>query len=458
MIRQHLARHALVLMAYCLPMALLTAQEPASWKAGAAKINITPEKLLWMSGYGSRDRPAEGKLTDLWAKALCIEDGSGSRAVFITLDLIGIDQGLSQEICVKLKEKYGLERSRIAICTSHTHTGPAVGRNLGAMLIWRLNEHDIQQLAEYGNQLVANVVKVVGESIEHLQSAKISWGNGQATFASNRRNNAEANVPELRTKGELKGPSDHDVPVLAVHDATDQLKAVLFGYACHSTVLSSYQWSGDYPAFAQMELEAWHPDCVALFWAGCGADQNPVPRRNVEQARHYGRRLADAVDAVLLTTKMSPVSGKLGTNYREVDLAFGPLPTRDQIVRDSQSKENFVASRARLLLKQIETDGALSQTYPYPISTWTLGDDLQFIALGGEVVVDFAIRLKAELRGIKTWVAGYSHDVMAYIPSRRVLTEGGYEGGGAMLYYGLPTVWAPEVEETIIREVHQQLK
>jgi hypothetical protein len=49
-------------------------------------------------------------------------------------------------------------------------------------------------------------------------------------------------------------------------------------------------------------------------------------------------------------------------------------------------------------------------------------------------------------------VAGYSNDVMAYIPSRRVLLEGGYEGESAMIYYGLPTKWSAEVEEHIIRE------
>ena len=78
---------------------------------------------------------------------------------------------------------------------------------------------------------------------------------------------------------------------------------------------------------------------------------------------------------------------------------------------------------------------------------------MQFVLLGGEVVVDYAIRLKTEHRGENTWIAGYANDVMAYIPSRRVLLEGGYEGGGAMVYYGLPTVWAPQVEDDIVKEV-----
>ncbi len=107
-----------------------------------------------------------------------------------------------------------------------------------------------------------------------------------------------------------------------------------------------------------------------------------------------------------------------------------------------------------MLLDQIASGQPLSQTYPYPVSFWKLGDEVQFVALGGEVVVDYVLRIKAELGG-NVWVAGYAHDVMAYIPSRRVLTEGGYEGGGAMVYYGLPCFWAPDIEEVIIRKVKE---
>ncbi len=77
--------------------------------------------------------------------------------------------------------------------------------------------------------------------------------------------------------------------------------------------------------------------------------------------------------------------------------------------------------------------------------------------LGGEVVVDYALRLKHELTG-DVWVTGYANDVMSYIPSRRVLREGGYEGATSMVYYGLPTTWGPTIEEAIVREVHRQVK
>ena len=398
-----------------------------------------------------RDHAAEGTLHDLWAKALVLEDPSGHRAVLVTLDLIGIDRPTSVDICERLHDKFGFEREQIVLATSHTHTGPAVGENLSSMFFFGDDERD--KVTAYSNLLKDLVVGVVGQALENVEPAVIHQGLGTAGFAVNRRNNREADVPQLREAGELKGPVDHELPVLTVRDKDGNLDAVVFGYACHATVLSFYQWTGDWPGFAQLEVERRHPGTVAMFWTGCGADQNPLPRRTVERAEEYGRQIADGVDEVL-KGEMTKVSGSLKTSYTEIDLAFDELPTKDMLQADTESDNRYVASRARQLLDQWERDGGLSQTYPYPVQVWGIGDDVTFVTLGGEVVVDFSIRLKQELVDHTTWVAGYANDVMAYIPSKRVLTEGGYEGGGAMVYYGLPTIWSPDVEEHIVSTVH----
>src|SRR6266540_5617213 len=103
------------------------------WKAGVTKVRITPEKLMWMSGYAARTKPAEGTLHDLWAKALVLEGPNGQRCVLVTLDLVGIERSLSQAVCAELERKYRLPRSAILLSVSHTHTGPIVGSNLNAM-------------------------------------------------------------------------------------------------------------------------------------------------------------------------------------------------------------------------------------------------------------------------------------------------------------------------------------
>jgi len=421
-----------------------------SWQAGMARIEITPPQPMWMSGYASRDKPAQGKIHDLCARALVLQDPAGHRSLILSLDLVGVDRATAGVICEKLQQQHGLQRSQIAIATSHTHSGPIVGTNL--LTMYSLDPVQQTLVQEYREYLIERTLTVAGQAIASLAPAVLHAGEGQATFAVNRRTNREADVPMLRETGQLIGPVDHSVPVLSVRTPEGALRAVLFGYACHATVLSGMDWSGDWPGFAQYELERDHPGTVALFWAGCGADQNPLPRRTVELAMEYGRQAAAAVNRELQGV-MRPVRGLLKTEYKEIPLALDTLPTKEQIEKDLTSDNVYIGRRAKWLLSLIAEKGTLAQTYPYPIQGWGIGDAATLTFLGGEVVVDFSVRLKQELHGESTWVAGYSNDVMAYIPSRRVLMEGGYEGESAMIYYGLPTKWSPEVEEHIVREV-----
>ena len=439
-------------IAFLTVVLMLASSAMAEWRAGVASVTITPEQPLWMSGYASRDRPAEGKLHDLRAKALALDDGQGHRAVLVTMDLCGIDRGLSQRVCRRIGEKHGLARAAISLCVSHTHSGPVVGNNLRAMYF--LDERQQKLVDDYTRSLEDRLVNVAGEAFSSMKPARLEWGVGHAAFAVNRRNNKEEDVPRLQAEGLLKGPVDHDLPVLAVRPASgDAVRALVFGYACHATTLSFYQWSADWPGFAQIELERAFPGATALFVAGCGADQNPLPRRTVQLAEGYGHQAAAGVDAAL-KAGLKSIEGSLDVRYSEIGLPYAALPTRVQLETDVKSTDRYVAQRARNLIAQSD-HGGLEQTYPYPVQVWRLGNDLCLVLLGGEAVVDYSLRLKKELGARTSWIAAYSNDVMAYIPSRRVLDEGGYEGGGAMVYYGLPSPWAPEVEERIVNEVHR---
>lgn len=431
--------------------------EDDMWRCGVAVKNITPQEPMWMAGYGGRTGPATGKLSELFAKALVLEDREHNRGVILTLDLVGIDRRLSRRVATAIGERLKLPTQNVLITTSHTHSGPVVGKNLAALHYYQLAKSFQQQIDEYEQALFENCVECAVEAGSRTKPCELAWGTGRADFATNRRENKEADVPNLRAAGQLKGPVDHEVPVLAARDAEGKLVAVMFGYACHSTVLSSNLWSADYPGYAQSELEQRHPGCVALFFAGCGADQNPLPRRTPELAHHYGQRLATAVDSVLLTSTMHVATPRLQCRYAEVALPLADLPTEAQLRTQQSSENRSESTRASMLLEQIASGTPLEPTYPYPVSSWQFGSDLQLIALGGEVVVDYSLRIKSDLSksdlSSTSWVAGYAHDVMAYIPSRRVLAEGGYEGGGAMVYYGLPAYWSPEIEERIMEGV-----
>ncbi|MEZ6122553.1 MAG: neutral/alkaline non-lysosomal ceramidase N-terminal domain-containing protein [Planctomycetaceae bacterium] len=419
------------------------------WSAGVGRQVITPTESMWMSGYAARDRPSQGTLHDLWAKALVLQDDSGRQLVLVTLDLVGIGRDLSTAICDSLQKKHQLQRSQIALCVSHTHTGPVVGHNLISM--YSLNAHQKQQVSDYTQFLTQKILAAVEQAMAARKTVSVSFATGSLDFAVNRRNNREADVPALREAGELKGPVDHSLPLLKVADSAGEPLAIVFGYACHATVLSSYEWSGDWPGFAALEIERRHPTATAFFVAGCGADQNPLPRRTVELAQHYGQLTADAVDAAL--PGVSPLPSVATSAYREIELQLASLPTKDELQQQAVSDNPYVVSRAKSLLQTWEADGQLAPTYPYPVQKWNLGNQLNMTLLGGEVVVDYSLRIKDSHPDQTIWVAGYSNDVMAYIPSLRVLREGGYEGATSMIYYGLPTVWSEQVEEHICRTV-----
>jgi hypothetical protein len=432
--------------------------QAADWKAGAAKTVITPEQSMWMSGYGNRDHPSEGTLHDLWCKALAIEDPTGRGVLLVTLDLCGISKSVSDTVCQRISQKTGLGRDAIMICCSHTHTGPMIENNLETM--FALTPEENAKIKSYTRSLEDKIVATVVTALGRLEPARLAWANGKATFAVNRRNNPEAKVPELRERGELKGPIDHDVPVLCVRDSDGKIKAIVCGYACHCTVLGFYQWTGDYAGFMQIELEKSHPDAVALFFAGCGADQNPLPRRSVEHAEQYGRELAASVEAVLRGA-MNAAADSVSTRFDLLDLPFESVPSADDLKLQLEKGSVYEKRRAQVLLAEIEKNGRLNPAYPYPVQVWQFGsgeDALKWLALGGEVTVGYSNRLKRELGLGHTWVTGYANDVMAYIPTRRVWDEGGYEGAGAMVYYGLPTRWAANAEELIVAKVHELVR
>lgn len=433
------------------------AESPTDFFVGVGKSNITPSEPMWMAGYASRTSPWQEILMDIWAKALLIKDRQGNQLLLVTLDLVGIDQGLSEEICQHLQQKHGLQRSQISIATSHTHSGPVVGKNLRAMHFYQLTHEEQQKIADYSSALITHIDQAVDMAVRTLQPADLSWGVGSANFATNRRNNPEADVPKLRAAGKLAGPVDHRVPVLTAVGESQKLLAIVFGYACHSTVLSLNKISGDYPGFAQADLELRYPGATALFWAGCGADVNPLPRRTEELAEFYGRQLSGAVQSVMLTQSMQPVKGPITHQFQHLPLKLANLPSNDELNQQTQSSNKYEAMRAKLLLEQIQVGRPLEPTYRYPIQTWQFAEGPEWVQLGGEVVVDFAVRLSSERTGNTVWVTAYANDVMAYIPSERVLREGGYEGATSMIYYGLPSLWAEGIEQSIVDEVNRQL-
>lgn len=372
----------------------------ASPRAGVAQIDITPNGSIWLSGYAARTRPSEGVLQRLHAKALAIEDGRGERVVLVSMDLIGITRVLADRVAAEAASKYKLERRQLVLNASHTHTGPMLAGNLSPMA--PKDPAELAKLREYTNDLAAKLVTVVGAALGNMEPAALHFDQGEAKFAINRR------------KREI-APVDHRVPVLRVTAPDGRLRAILFGYACHNTTLTAefLKVSGDYAGFAQEDLEKRFPGATALFYTLCAGDQNPDPRSKLELAEQHGQALAAEV-ARVASGPMKPVEGRLRTAFR----------------------------LTRLNLQSMKT-------VEYPVQAVRFQKGFTLVALGGEVVVDYSLLLHRLYPSEPLVVAGYSNDVMCYIPSLRVLKEGGYEGGDSMKWYSLDAPFAEDVEERV---------
>ncbi|MCC6822854.1 MAG: neutral/alkaline non-lysosomal ceramidase N-terminal domain-containing protein [Verrucomicrobia subdivision 3 bacterium] len=418
-------------------------------KVGVGKVVITPKQDMWLAGYASRTRPSEGKLHDLYAKALALEDETGARTVLVTSDLIGVPAALVNDTANRAREKFQLPRERLMVTVSHTHTGPVLQDRLQHM--YGLNETQTRLLEAYSKTLPDLFLQAIASALNDLQPCRVEWGVGRAGFAVNRRQYTPGGV--INGANPI-GPVDHDVPVMKISRADGSIKAVVHGYACHNTTLNLQKFSGDYAGFSQVYLEAKLPGATALFVCGCGGDANPLPRGTVEHAQKYGTELAEAVLAAA-RQPLTDLKGPIRAAFKEVSLALSPPPPRAEVEKQLQDSNVYVQRRAQLLLKTLHEKGALPTTYPYPVQAWQFADGMQMIALGGEVVVDYSLRLKYELGRERTWVIAYANDVCAYMPSLRVLREGGYEGAESMIYYGHHGPWAPAIEENIIGAVHE---
>lgn len=440
-----------VLLAAILCLPGMAAAAP-KMKAGVARIDITPEGPIWMSGYAARNRPSEGVLMPLWAKALALEDSRGNRAVIVTTDLIGLPMELTDAVAARAMEKYRLERASLVFNSSHTHTGPVVRGNLSVMESQQSPHREA--LAAYRQGLQQKLFDVIGAALADLSPAEITIAYGEARFGVNRR--------EFTAKGVIlgvnpQGPVDPRVPVVRVTSPAGKVRAILFGYACHNTTLTAefYQLSGDYAGYAQAELEKEFPGAVALFLQLCGGDQNPNPRSRLEHAEQHGRTLAAEV-ARVARGPMQTASGRIRAAYQLTALPFAPH-TREQFEQELKDPNVFRQRRAALMLKLYD-ERREPRLLRYPVQAIRVENGFTLIALGGEVVVDYA------LWAYRTWpkerliVAGYSNDVPCYIPTARILREGGYEAVDSMIYYGQPGPFSEEVEPRVQEAVRQVMK
>ncbi len=419
---------------------------------GVARVDITPRVPVRLSGFAARGKEETHQvLSKIHAKAIAIGNDKQQPTVFITVDLLGIQWSVTNKIVEALAKKTGLKPEQIAIFASHTHGGPEIGNFINHLQCRgnypvKFNFSDslialpqLLHLAEFNEFLVSKLEEVATEALKDRKPALMSWGQSSASFSENRR-------PE-------GGPVDQSLPVLRVTNLQGDLRAVFFNYACHGISLGEdvNAVHGDWMGEAQNQIEARYPGAVAMMAVGCAGDSHPVKRNNIEFMRAYGKEILDSVSK-LITSDLTPLVKPPVGNMTWVRLPFNQVPSVSELISftaDTTIKGYY----ARLALERVLRGEELPKELNYPLQVWNFDEKMAMINMGGEVVVDYSRVFNEKYGKGKIWINAYANDVSCYIPSRRIIKEGGYEGETSMYWYNKPAPFSDSVEERIINAV-----
>jgi len=427
-----------------------------SLEMGLATVCITPKKPLWMQGYASRPRyqAFESVFDDIYAKALAVRDSDGRSAVLITVDLCVLRPAEEKLLTGHIMANTGLKRGQIMLNMSHTHAAPIFGpsdlsRN-------PMKDEDRRRTLAYTDRLGPLLAKAAKEALEDLRPASVSWGIGAGPdFIVNRRvYDKDGNYVKMGPN--RKAWTDRRVHVLRISDPQGKVRGVLFGVACHPVTLGSraLKMSADFPGWAMKHVEETYPGAQAMFLQGCGADVNSHPRANDQQyewIQRHGAALGKVVCRVL-QGKLKPVRGPFHTEFHRVNLPLQSVPTREELEKRTKGRVQH-SFNAKLMLKMLDRGETPPGQYRAPLAMWQFGKDLTLVGLSGEVVSDYIRLVERELGAERLWVSGYNNQVFGYLPSRRIVKEGGYEARG-LVSSGVGW-FASEAEDVLLQEVRE---
>lgn len=442
--RQRFWRATIVVIAICLAGTVVQAAEPATYPLGVAKIDITPEFPVRLNGFASRLEESTGVTQPIHATALALGSDKEGPALLFTIDNLGMPADIAAKVSSQLAAKTQIPAKRITFSASHTHTAPMLSGANPTLYGVPIPAEHLAHIDRYTAEFIDKLEQVALAALADRKPATLSWTIGSVGFARNRRT--------------ADGPVDHDLPLLVARAPDGAIRLIYVSYACHCVTLSDNRISGDWAGFAQQAIERSFPGAIGMVSIGCGADANPssgVTGDRADIAAEQGAEIASEVQR-LLKSPLKPLTGKLTVDVREVRLPFDVHPTRAQW-EELAKQGGAVGHHASVQLAKLDRGEKLRTEIAYPIQTWAFGNELALVFLPGEVVVDYSLRLKRELDGLRLWVNAYSNDAPGYIPSERILKEGGYEGETAMIYYDQPTRFKAGLEQVIVDAAHESL-
>ncbi|MCA9094727.1 MAG: neutral/alkaline non-lysosomal ceramidase N-terminal domain-containing protein, partial [Planctomycetaceae bacterium] len=422
---------------------------------GFGKRDITPTEPMRLSGYSNRTVPAKDAYEKLNVRSMVMRGEGGETYAIVSIDLLGLSASQNAEIARRVEAAHQIPRERLVVSCTHTHTGPQLTEPASNLLSTPFTEGETACALAYAERLTQEITAVIGDGIADLKPGRMFLGEGKATFAMNRRKLVDGKYVMVANP---EGAVDHSLPVLKITDEGGKVRGLVFNYACHATTLgpNDNQYNPDWPGFAAKFLEEAYPGAMALSLIGCGADANPEPRSRkdldaVAASIGHGRAAAKGVKEGL-EGKLTEIKGSPVCSFGFAGIAFD-LPSREELTLRLTEQNVTIRQHAANMLEILKQKRMLPSSYPLPLQTWQFGDELTMVFMGGEVVVDYALRLKKELKPGYVWVSAYTNDDPGYIASERVRSEGGYEVDYSMFFYNQPGRWATGTEELIIERI-----
>ena len=446
----------IAMLSLILPLTAVRADGSAGrgWSVGYAEADITPAPgRVQMSGFG-RERYAQGALSPLLTQVVAFRDQKGRTGVLITADVSGFDRVMTQAIRHALFRAHGIPGKAVMLAASHTHWGPVVRLHAtfscGAPNVW------------YMGFLEDKILANVAATIKNLSPATIEYGSIEfRDIGCNRR---------LPVKGKItwgpyrKGSFDGHTPILRIKRGEKPQQLLVVGHACHPTSSGFIQkWSPDYPGAMRDCLADELPDTRGVFVQGCGGDAKIVHKEpetgklvfsaDPDRSKAAGRKLAWAVLACLEKEQLVPLAGSFTCSLVTGQISYGKRWPREEIERQAYTeKKSWLTWVARQSLALPDH----TQSFRYDVQIWKLGDQLTIFGMEDEVCSPWGPVLRSMAPTEQAMVVGYANNVVAYIPDKHIVREGGYEGFSSQQYF-LPGPFTEQIDVEIKRIVAQAL-
>ncbi len=430
--KQFLMKAILLLSAILVCQGVFCPVSQAALKGGCAKVNVTPPVGAWLSGYGGRDKPSDGIVDELYARALVLDNGSNSIAI-ISVDLLWVPLQMTNQVREVLKDKIGIPEQNVLICATHTHFGPKIFNE--TKIGPEVSDNTVD--SSYVQILVKKITDSALLAHKRMEDVKIGAVKGDIPeIVYNRRpTRADGSVQttfslplEVTATGKIQrspdgsvsvtftfptegpsltfGPVDPEAWVIRVENAEGEIVGSMVNFACHAVSGSTfsdwfYSISADYPGETIRIVEQLEGG-VCLFTSGTAGDIVPL-RRGRKPRYEIGRALAGETIRRLQFVRTSG-DIDMAAMTREVTLPIRQDLSPDRIIAADKDRTHLTTE----------------------IQVLRLGD-IYILGLPGEILVEVGldIKKKAGLRNLI--IAALSNDTIGYVCHSQAYEQGGYE-------------------------------